>query len=113
MKKNGTTHLPQVVLVENQVSQFHGDMGKLISVGMATTEPSDWLTSAYSNLLTRARKMIDPSLLSYLGEPDEITNLGEMYLAVGQVALVTRVLIDEAARQEQQPMGFTPPSRES
>lgn len=113
MKKNGKVELPPMVLVENQASQFHSDLGKLISAGIATMKPSDWLTSAYSSLITRARKIIDPSLFSHLGEPDEIPNLAEMYLAVGQVALVTRILLDEAARQDQLPMGFTPPVKES
>ena len=104
--------LPGLALVENQASQLHHDLSVLISAGAAGTSSIDWIRSLYSGLLARARRIIDAHVLAHLGEPDALVDVVEVYLAVGQIASVARAFVDEAARQEQAPLGFRPPDKE-
>jgi hypothetical protein len=105
---DGENVLPDLIVVEGQVAQFHSDLGALIAAGLAITDSSDWMTSVYSGLLARARKAVNPALLSHLGDPDEAGDLKAVFIATGQIAAVLAPFVGAIGRQGERPIGFRP-----
>ena len=104
--EDGEIALSDMIVVEGQAAHFHSDLGALIAAGLATSDSSDWMTSAYSGLLARARKAVNPALLSHLGDADEVADLKGVFVATGQIAAVLAPFVGQIARQGEGPMGF-------